>query len=861
MSREVEPYDPYGGGGHHGGHGGRGGYIRSRPVGLKTVAAISAAQWIGRRVATRLTPIFLLLLLMIGIPLAFWGDPALIICIGLGLAIITYAVNRHVPGSEAMARQWALRTTALPIVGTGWVMLWWSKHHLGVPFGKDVINEPMLLAYWLFGCCAWAWLYVAKFVGGKVAWERAQRDFAPVARRVGLAGAAIVRTTQTAVGTRKTIDVRGTGKTASTLAKNGELAEQLAAAAGMAPGKVRVAPSATHAGHIEISEWLSNPWAKGIPHPLAPDFGLKRVDPIGPFVIGRDPETERDLTIEIVNSDGGVHWVLIAGTRGGKTNLINNIVEHLTRARDGANRPLVRITMIDILKGMKDAANWAPAVHRVYGGPKAVHGALSALQRAVDLIAERAELNGRRGRSKHVPTAEEPIELIIVDEASFLMTKRTPEGRRAIELVNGILKAGASEMVILIIASQRAVLEHLGSGDVKANAFGIAVLPVRRAIEQTNIIPDWRDRGMPDMSKFGDGAKGTVLITLNDEWSAGRTFELHDVMTIRKISTSRCLPGNEGMIVGAAPVAAGAVSVSAPAAPVAVDPLLSEPPADGVDGPDVPDDLGFDDEVDEALPPAAEGDIVPRLGDRPATRTAPAAPVARPDPRTDAPGRPDADAVARTRADGVHLSGPDAEDDEAADRAVQADVANVRPLRPDAPASTRTDDEDDEAAIERMMREAAEAGELDDEVLPDTEAGRTDGMDSLDEMSVKIDRALDVTAWAAARERGRTPAERAELVGAWRDRTWQLDQGERLPDAVNACLSALASARGEAGFTRAEAQDALASVEATDGRSSVAAYLRVLANQGHLERLRGAGPNGADVYRLGERHRKVRRRA
>lgn len=832
MSGQIEPYDPYGGGGAH---GGRGRYIRSRPVGLKTVAAITAAQWIGRRVATRLTPIFLLLLLMIGIPLAFWGDPALIICIGLGLSIITYAVNRHVPGSEAMARQWALRTTALPVVGTAWVMLWHEMH----THDMDVINEPMLLAYWLFGCLAWAWLYIAKFVGAKVAWERAQRDFGPVARRVGLAGAAIVKTTQTAVGTRKTIDVRGTGKTASALAKSGELAEQLAAAAGMAPGKVRVAPSATHAGHIEISEWLTNPWSKGVPHPLAPDFAMKRVDPIGPFVIGRDPETEKDLTIEIVNGDGGVHWVFIAGTRGGKTNLINNIVEHLTRARDAAGRPLVRITMIDILKGMKDAANWAPAVHRVYGGPKAVHGALSALQRAVDLIAERAELNGRRGRSKHIPTAEEPIELIIIDEASFLMTKRNPEGRRAIELVNGILKAGASELVIVIIASQRAVLEHLGSGDVKANAFGIAVLPVRRAIEQTNIIPDWRDRGMPDMSKFGDGAKGTVLVTLNDEWSAGRTFELHDVMTIRKISTSRVLPGNEGMITSGA-VEAG--SASAPAGPDArtdADALLREPPADGVDGPDAPDDLDFEADADEVLPPAAEGDIVPRLGDRTASRPAASGPVARPDPRD----------VESVRADGVHLSGSDAEDDEAADAAVQANVANVRPLRPAA-------DEDDEAAIERMMREAAEAGEIDDEVLPDTEAGRTDGMDSLDKMSVQIDRALDVTAWAAARERGRTPGERAELVDAWRERTWQLDQGERLPDAVNACLSALAKARGDAGFTRSDAQVALASVEATDGRSSVAGYLRVLANQGHLERIRGAGPNGADVYRLGQRHRK-----
>jgi len=881
MKGEVDPYDPHGGGGR--GHGR--GLIRSRPVGLKTVAVISAAQWIGKRAATRLTPIFLILLALLGVPLAFWGNPALIISIGAGLTIITYATQRHITPNDRIARQWAIRTGALPVVGTGWVLLWHVMHRLDM----DVINQTMMIVYWLFGCLAWAWLYVANFIGAKIAWERAQRDFGPVARQVGIAGAAIVGTAKTAVGSKRTVDVRATGQTASAIARNGELAEKVAAAEGLAPGKVRVQASPTHAGHIEISTWLTNPWSKPVAHPLAPDFALTRVPPIGSFEIGKDPETEKPLSIEIVNNDGGVHWVLIAGTRGGKTNLINNIVEHLTRARDAQNRPLVRITMIDILKGMKDAANWAPAVHRVFGGPKSVHGALAALQRANDLIAERSELNGQRGRSKHIPTAEEPVELVIIDEASFLMTKRTPEGRRAIELVNGILKAGASELVILIIASQRAVLEHLGSGDVKANAFGIAVLPVRRAIEQTNIIPDWRDRGMPDMSKYGDGAKGTVLITLNDEWSAGRTYELHDVMTIRKISMSRVLPGNESMIVGSTAGVTGApaaerAATSQPATgsggvPLTADPLVSEPPADGVDG---PDDLAFDDEA-ETLPPATPGDIVPRLGDRPAAKARPAAPVAHPDPRTpdatpdvrpaERPARtsgprvagqrkrPDAAHAQDVRTTGVRASGPGAEDDEAVEAALAASgsAGNVRAIDPDAPPWVEASDPDAEAMAAAMLADASASGELDDEADdgPDggPDGGRTEGMDTLDSMSVALDRMQDVTAWAAAREASRTPAERAALVDAWRERTWREDQRVKVPEPVLACLAALANARGMTGFTRGEAQDALSIAEATDGRSSVSAYLRVLTNQGHLERLRGVGPNGADIYRLGARHR------
>jgi hypothetical protein len=882
MSHEVDPYDPYGGGGRGHGHG----MIRSRPLGFKTVIAISAAQWIGKRVATRLTPVFLILLAVFGVPLAFWGNPSLIVAIGAGLTIITYATQRHVTPNDRVAQQWAIRTGALPVVGTGWVLLWHVMHRLDM----DVISQEMLIAYWIFGCLAWAWLYCANFVGAKVTWERAQRDFGPVARQVGITGAAIVGTAKTAVGNKRTVDVRATGQIASAIARGGDLAEKVAAAEGLAPGKVRVQASPTHAGHIEISTWLSNPWLKPVAHPLAPDFPSTRTNPVGPFEVGRDPETEKPLTIEIVNDDGGVHWVFIAGTRGGKTTLLNNVVEHLTRARDVQNRPLVRITMIDTLKGMKDAANWAPAVYRVYGGPKAVHGALGALQRAVDLIAERAELNGRRGRSKHIPTADEPIELVIIDEASFLMTKRTPEGRRAIGLVNEILRAGASELVILIIASQRAVLEHLGSGDAKANVFGIAVLPVRRAIEQTNIIPNWRDRGMPDMSEYGDSVKGAVLIALNNKWSAGRTYDLSDVMTIRRISTSRVLPGNESMVVanaGAVPVEIGQASaVGSGGVPLVDDPLMSEPPADGVDGPDVPSDLAFDDEA-EALPPATPGDIVPRLGDRPASTPRPAEPVARPDPRTpdttpdERPDarpartsgprvagqrkRPDAAHVEDVRTSGVRASGAGAEDDEAVEAALSASgrTDNVRAIDPDAPPWVEASDPDAEAAAAAMLADAEAAGEVDDEVDDIRNDDRTDGMDTLDSMAVVLDRMVDVTSWAAAREAARTPAERAALADAWRERTWREDQSVVIPEPALACLAALANVRAMTGFTRGEARSSLtvAGVLSSGGTGpdghGVGHYLRVLANQQHLERLRAVGPGGADIYRLGTRHRRT----
>ena len=1088
----MVPYDPHGGtrGGQQKGKAA----MRTRPLSLKQAAALSAAGWVGKRLATRITPIFLVLLFLIGMPLALILDYAAILAIGTGLLIITYAVNRHVSSNEKVARQWAARMTGLVGSGVVWVLSWHAEHAAGMA----VLTEPMLLIFWLYGCLAWSWLYLSKFVGTKRTWERAQSDFAPIAAGIGLAGARMVKRIKTPLGDKLIVDVRGTGQSASSVIKSGNVAEQLAAHHGLAPGMATATPSATHAGYIEVSTWSKNPWAKPIPHPGFPDFARKRRNFFGAIPVGLDPETGKDLTITLANEEGGVMWIMVAGTRGGKalelstpiptpsgwttmgeiedgdlifdetgsvrtvihahdvmhgrpcyevefddgsvivadgehlwttstraqriaatpgravppvttehiaatlrtatghanhavivaeplqypaadlpldpylfgcwlgdgttagasitsadqeildaftsashpvtprakihygigggfqaglraagmtlkpgskhipeaylrasveqrrallaglldtdghcngrgqvefavtckaladgyldlvlglgykatmtsrtvratngapgnesiaygvkftpgehspfrmarkvaahrpptartearqryiaavrpvpsvpvrcltvsgpsklylagrscipthnTNLLNNVVEHLTDCVDAQGRPLVKLTLIDILKGQKDAINWSPAVHRVFPGPGAVHGALASLQRSADLISARAEANGRRGRSKHVPTADEPADVTIIDEASFLLTKRSTEGRRAIELVQTILKAGASELVLLIIATQRATLDHLGTSDVKANAFGMVVLPVRKPIEQTNIISDWRERGMPDMSTFGGGAKGTALIVLNNDWAAGRIHELHDMMMVRKIALSRVLPEHAASV--AEQMAQLAPEVRAA---MGADPLLSEPPADGFDDADEPD--MFD------------------------------APFEEP--------------------------------------------AIVDPV---------------DAEAEAMIAEAVAAGEIDgDEPDGRPDAPRTEGMDAVDSMQVNVDRMLDVTEWAASKEAAREPHLAAELARRARASAAREDAGAAIPDAALACLVALTESRGDAGFNLRDAQQALA-VTGVHLDRPASYYLRILTNQGHLEVASGRPTHGNAVWRLGPLHRKA----
>ena len=556
------------------------GKVKVKGISYEKARGIAVANWIGRRKATRLTPIFLVLLFVLGVPLAFWGTPSSIVAIGAGLAIVVYAANRHVREAAEHARQWAFRMSMLPVAGTGWVIAWHAMHQAG----RDVLNERMMIAYWLFGCLAWAWLHTSRVVGTRIGWERLQADFSPTARAAGLKGALVKTKVVTKHGHKRLLDVRGTGRRASEIATSAELAEQLAAAEGLPAGAVRLEADPAHAGFVQITTYTSNPWEHPIPHPRAPGFATTpgKASPkiTDPFAIGKDPDTDEPLLFRLANEEGGVHTLIIAGTGGGKTNLINNIVEHLTRITDEQGRPVVEITMIDMLKGHKDAANWGPAVHRVYPGPESVNGAIGALRRAAEEIPIRARLNGQRARSKHVPTFEEPAKVIIIDEASSLLNKSSQTGRTAAGHVQRIFQGGRSEMIILILAGQRAVNEHLGTSDGKANAFCKVVLPVAKESEMTLAVPNWRERGMPNMATYGRGAKGVVLIDFGTKWQAGRTYELHDMLTVRRIAQSRVLPEHAAAMGGRSPSGQGS------SGPAAIPDLVTEPPLDGVDDPD-----------------------------------------------------------------------------------------------------------------------------------------------------------------------------------------------------------------------------------------------------------------------------------
>jgi hypothetical protein len=90
--------------------------------------------------------------------------------------------------------------------------------------------------------------------------------------------------------------------------------------------------------------------------------------------------------------------------------------------------------------------------------------------------------------------------------------------------------------------SQRGAIAHAGTMDLKASADIRIALGVTQTSEMTHVVPDWQEIGAPDMSKYGEGHEGVVLITAAKRpWQAGRDWFL-DLDSAEKISKRRGAP-------------------------------------------------------------------------------------------------------------------------------------------------------------------------------------------------------------------------------------------------------------------------------------------------------------------------------
>ena len=131
-----------------------------------------------------------------------------------------------------------------------------------------------------------------------------------------------------------------------------------------------------------------------IPHPVLdsePEIELPKSQSImDPLIVGMDPETGKPLEVSLYDDEYGAHGLLIvAMTGGGKTVLLNCLMERLTACDD------VLVWDINLSKG-KENRRWAAACDLTAHGPRERAKALQILRLALKVIEYRGQQRRER---------------------------------------------------------------------------------------------------------------------------------------------------------------------------------------------------------------------------------------------------------------------------------------------------------------------------------------------------------------------------------------------------------------------------------------------------------------------------------
>jgi DNA segregation ATPase FtsK/SpoIIIE-like protein len=186
-------------------------------------------------------------------------------------------------------------------------------------------------------------------------------------------------------------------------------------------------------------------------------------------------------------------------TGSGKSNLLNNVREHVTRCADAR---LVQLNGAH----MGDELTWEPLSALTLCGPVATDEKVradiaEALAALCQLVTNRSATLAESGHSTFQPTPDDPAAVIVIDEVDEIV-KHVPGAGAALEFLASKQRKSA---LCLVLATQRAVIAALGGGAVRANMGEVLVGTVARATESRHAtgaeteIPDIRDysKGVP----------------------------------------------------------------------------------------------------------------------------------------------------------------------------------------------------------------------------------------------------------------------------------------------------------------------------------------------------------------------------
>ncbi len=218
-------------------------------------------------------------------------------------------------------------------------------------------------------------------------------------------------------------------------------------------------------------------------------------------MIGGDPETGESLRLTLWDEDEGAKVVLVVAKKGsGKSVLLNCIKERITACTDA------RLIQVNLSKAREDR-RWAPlAIANALGmDASQTRQARRILRWVLTAIVARSE-DPALAVSKVAPTPGTPLLVVTIDEIDAVAGD--PECKA---LLAKIASKCRSEGIALVIAGQRATVQWMGGGDLRANV-DIAVLGrFARASEARKATGEEVD--LPDMGAYGEGSPGVFLVT------------------------------------------------------------------------------------------------------------------------------------------------------------------------------------------------------------------------------------------------------------------------------------------------------------------------------------------------------------
>ena len=384
------------------------------------------------------------------------------------------------------------------------------------------------IIYWSTTAISYAIIRADEITRRKRDWRNEKARWHTQAANYGLTGSHLLEIENTRLGHRLLIDTVGTGKRASQLASR-DIGERIAEHKRLPASRVQVTPDAI-AGRLWVSVRLRDPWAHKILHPMLdaePEIQLPaRQSIMDPLIVGMDPETGKPLEVSLYDEEYGARGLLIiAMTGGGKTVLLNCIMERLTACVD------VLVWDINLSKA-KENRRWADACDLTAHGPGERGKALQILRLALKTIEFRGN-NDDTDDAIHMPTPEDPVIVLRVDEMDALHDPVIKE------IINKINSKKRSEGVALIEAGQRGTSSYGGTTDIRANFTSYAVAMTRTRNEQMYAAGD-QGLVLPDMSSYGEGHPGVWAIgCIGADYQTGRTFYLKHLRDLAELAAAR----------------------------------------------------------------------------------------------------------------------------------------------------------------------------------------------------------------------------------------------------------------------------------------------------------------------------------